>query len=100
MTFLDLLILLALFMAVVGGYRLGFVARVTSWVGLLAGLLVAVNLLPPIVHGFSASPSQRLGVVVLILLVGALVGQMAGLFAGSRLSAAVPPGRLRAGDRA
>ena len=42
MNLLDLLLVGLLVAGVVGGYRLGFVTRVTSWIGLVAGLVLAI----------------------------------------------------------
>jgi S1-C subfamily serine protease len=100
MTTLDWLILLTCLSTGYAGYRMGFVARSLSWLGSIAGLIVAFLALPTILrHASSMSPMGSLSVVVLICLVGLLLGQMAGLFAGSRLSATLPPGPLRTLDR-
>jgi len=45
------------------------------------------------------SSSSRLGVVVLLVLIGALLGQMVCLFAGSRVAAGLGRGALKTGDR-
>lgn len=98
--FIDWLIMLALLTAGVGGFRLGFITRAASWVGMLIGVVVSVLLLPPILRNAGEmSATSRLGVVILLMLLGSLLGQMIGLFAGSRLSANVPPGRLRLADQ-
>ncbi len=97
---LDLLIGLALFSAAFGGYRMGFIARAASWIGLAAGMIIAIRVLPIILRNVdAANSSDRLTVVVVAILGGALLGQIAGLFAGARLAAVVPAGPLRVGDR-
>jgi S1-C subfamily serine protease len=98
---LDWLIIIACISAAVGGFRLGFVARVTSWVGMVIGFTLALLLLPPILRNASKlSSSSRLSFVILIILAGLLLGQMLGLLAGSRLASVLPPGALRVADRA
>ena len=44
-----------------GGYRLGFLARVTSWIGLALGLYVAAGFLPRIVNAPGRRPSRAAG---------------------------------------
>ena len=100
MNLLDLLILLASVAAAVGGYRLGFLARATSWIGLAVGLYVAARLLPNAVElvGDGAGTLSRLLVAVVVLIGGAFLGQGLGLLAGSRLRTAIPPGPARGVD--
>ncbi len=98
--FLDSMIVLACALAAIGGYRLGFVARSLSWVGLLMGLIVAVLSLPVLLRSVDEMTQlSRLAVVISLMLAGALVGQMVGLIAGSKLSSAVPLGAARVGDK-
>ena len=101
MNLLDLIIVVALVAAGVGGYRLGFVARALSWVGLALGLYVAARLLPSAVElvGQGASTATRLVVAVVVLIGGAFVGQGLGLLAGSKLRMVLPPGPIRRVDR-
>src|SRR2546429_6292723 len=69
---LDLLIVVAAVMAGVGGYRIGFVTRVTSWIGLGLGLAVAARFLPKVVDRFHfETPSSRLLLAAGVLVVGA-----------------------------
>ncbi len=101
MNLLDLLIVLAAVGAGVGGYRLGFLARATSWVGLGVGLYVGARLLPSAVEllGDGADTISRLLVAVVVLIGGAFLGQALGLVAGSRLRTALPLGPLRGVDK-
>ncbi len=46
MNLLDIVILLTMAAAAFGGFQLGFLARVASWLGLGLGLWVAVLILP------------------------------------------------------
>jgi len=97
---LDLLILVALAVAGFGGYRLGFVARVASWVGLAVGLAVAAHFLPQIVDAVNlSSPANRLFLSASVLLGGAFVGQGLGLLLGAQLHRAIPFGPVRTVDR-
>lgn len=97
---LDLIILVAAVSAAVGGYRLGFVGRVISWLGLAVGFYVAVRILPPVVRDLHNSTATTLLVVAVIILVGgAMVGQAIGLLAGAQLHRALPPGPVRVVDR-
>ena len=101
MNVLDLLILASLLGAGVGGYRLGFLTRVTSWIGLALGLYVAARFLPTLI-GFAdeGSPTTRLLLAAVVLLGAAFIGQAIGLVAGSKLRTALPPGGVRTADRA
>lgn len=87
-------------LAVVGGYRLGFVTRVVSWLGLALGLFVAVRLLPPfldLLH--TTSQGLVLALVVGLLLVGASLGQALGFLVGGRLRPRRADGLFGATDR-
>jgi S1-C subfamily serine protease len=96
----DLAIVAAAIAAGVGGYRLGFLARVTSWIGLAVGLYIAARFLPRIVNSLViGNPAGRLLVAALILMGGAFVGQGLGLVAGGRLHRALPLGPVRDVDR-
>jgi len=98
---LDVAILAALVVAAVGGYRLGFLARAASWVGLALGLYLAARWVPAAVElvGESAGTTSRLLVVFAVLIGGAFGGQALGLLAGSRLKMFLPPGPVRGIDK-
>jgi len=101
MNLLDLIILVAAVAAGVGGYRLGFLARATSWIGLGVGLYVSARLLPTVVEllGDGSGSTSRLLVAAIVLLGGAFLGQGLGLLAGLRLRTVLPPGPVRVADR-
>ncbi|MEL7208976.1 MAG: CvpA family protein [Actinomycetota bacterium] len=100
MTALDVVIVMAGISAVVAGYRLGFVARAISWLGLGTGLLLAAWALPRLLEAFpDASELQLFFAAVGILLGGAIAGQAVGLVIGGRLRVAVPDGAARTADR-
>lgn len=94
---LDWFLLAMTVAAAVGGCRLGFVTRVTSWSGMLAGIALGATLLPR--HRRRCHrPVDRsdLVVVAVAVIIGAgLLGQAAGLFVGARLHVAIPEGRAR-----
>ena len=96
MNLLDLLLGAALVSAVVGGYRVGLVARVASWVGALGGFVLALRLLPAVLRRFDGIvPTTRLLLTLGFLLAGAALGGALGEVVGSALRRAVPaPARI------
>ena len=81
---LDLIIITLVVSAAIGGWRLGFVARSFSWVGLALGVFVATRIIPSI--GNTEEDPQRLLLVgMIVLFSGAIVGQVIGLLIGARL---------------
>jgi S1-C subfamily serine protease len=99
---LDIAILVAAVAAAIGGYQLGFLARVLSWAGLAAGIAIAARLATDLVHSMSASdPRTRLFAALAFLLGLAILGWALGLAIGSMLHASLTfgPG-LRTVDRA
>lgn len=101
MNTLDILLLASAVGAAVGGYRLGLLARVASWIGMGLGLLVAARVLPSVLRSIEDSSAPQLVFVTLGTLLGlAFVGQAIGLFIGSRLHVALPGASVRSADRA
>jgi len=87
--------------AAIGGYRLGFLTRVSSWVGLALGVVVGSLVLPPVLRSLDEASSGQLLFVTLGILLGcAFVGQAIGLFTGARLHATLPGASVRSADRA
>ncbi len=88
--------------AALGGYRAGFVTRVTSWVGLAAGLGVAIVVAPRILEAVEQNTDPQLralisiGVFVVIASLGATIGEIAGV----SLRRLIPPGPARQVDKA
>lgn len=100
MSAFDAVFVVLAVLAVVGGYRLGFVARVVSWVGLAAGLAVAVRLLPLFLDQLdNATHGLVLVLSVGLLLVGASLGQALGFVIGGRLRPRSEGGALSRTDR-
>jgi S1-C subfamily serine protease len=97
----DVLLLGAIFLAVFGGYRLGFITRVVSWIGLAIGLALGVWLLPKFLDQLgSANHGLVLVLSVGLLLVGASLGQALGFVVGGRLSPRRRDGAFGVLDRA
>ncbi len=91
MNLLDLSLLGLAVLAAIGGFRLGFLARTASWLGMAAGLVLAARLLPWLLEQFSgSSPGELLAFAGLLLLGGSLVGQAVGLLVGSRIRIRLP----------
>ena len=100
MNLLDVAILLAVGLVAAGAYRLGFVARAFSWVGLAVGILISARFLPSLVALFGGTPSSKLLLAAMLLVGGAFAGQGLGLLLGSSLRQFVPQGPLRRLDSA
>jgi len=83
---LDLAVVTLAVVAAVGGYRLGFVTRVISWIGMALGLFVAVRLLPGLLDRLRGGDSKVLLLAALALIFGcAFLGQAIGVVLGNRL---------------
>jgi S1-C subfamily serine protease len=86
--------------AAVGGYRLGFLTRVASWVGMAIGLVAGALALPGVLRALDGAGSAQLLFVTIGLLMGAaFVGQAVGMFVGTRLHATLPGANVRSVDR-
>lgn len=86
--------------AALGGYQLGFVTRVASWIGMALGVAVGAILLAPVLRALdSASSAQLLFVTLGVLLGTAVIGQALGLLVGGRLHATFPGASVRRADR-
>jgi S1-C subfamily serine protease len=97
----DIFLIVIAVSAAIGGYRLGFVARATSWLGLALGLVAGAFLLRRIVPEMQDAGQATKSLVAVGLLVGAaLIGMSLGLVLGSRLYSELPPGAARRADRA
>jgi S1-C subfamily serine protease len=95
---LDLIVIALAVAAGVGGWRLGFVARAASWIGLGLGVYIATRLLP--VLGNSEEDPQRLLLLgMVILFSGAIIGQVVGLVVGARLRTVIRSQPIVKADR-
>lgn len=96
MNLLDLLLGIGLLSALMGGYRLGLVARLASWGGAIGGFLLGLRLLPLVLRRIGELDSLgRLFVTLALLLLAAAIGGAVGEAVGSKLRRAVPPGPAR-----
>lgn len=101
MNALDTVVVLAAFLAVIGGYRIGFVSRLLSWAGLAGGIALAAVFVHAVADAMrGASSGARLGVTVAFTLGVALAGQGVGAAAGAVLHRRLPRGeRFQTADR-
>ncbi|MBW3615216.1 MAG: MarP family serine protease [Actinobacteria bacterium] len=100
MNLLDVVVLVGTVSAALGGYRIGFLARVSSWLGLALGFYLALRLLPTVLSSFELpTASARLLVAITVLIVGTFIGQALGLVVGHRVRGVLPAGRARRVDR-
>ncbi len=93
---LDLVLVVAAGLAAWGGWRLGFLRRLSGWIGAAAGLAVGIVLAPRVVERLSLESDLAvflMGTAVLVVL--ATLGQGIGAAIGARLRRGVdtPHGR-------
>lgn len=101
MNLLDVSLVAFSALAAVGGYRLGFLARTVSWLGMGVGLVVSARALPWLVEQFEEqSPSSLLLFAGVVLLLGSFVGQAVGLLVGTRMRIRLPSEDWVMADRA
>jgi S1-C subfamily serine protease len=97
---LDAAIVLAAALAVVGGFRRGFVARITSWVGMGLGLYLGARLLPAVATALDGATEITLLSACAAVLIGCtFLGQAVGLAAGARLRVSVGEGKAHRTDQ-
>ncbi len=100
MNLFDVLVVLVLASAGLAGWRLGFLTRVTSWLGAAAGLVIALRTLPWIVDRLADAGALRLALTGGgVLVAGVSIGSMLGLVVGSRVRGAVTGDGLGTVDR-
>ena len=101
MNLLDLILLGVGFTAMVGGYRLGFLTRTASWVGMGLGLVASARSLPWLFEQFEhESPASLLMLGGIVMLVGSFIGQAVGVLVGSRLRVNLPSAEWAIADHA
>jgi len=103
MNVLDVALVVGAVVAVAGGWRQGFVARLATWAGMAVGLVAAIRGLPWLLRAVG-SPEPRLSLVMAIAVVFAAVavGQAVGVAASRavrRRGGAAPGGRPGTLDR-
>ena len=95
---LDAAIVILLVGATVGGYQLGFAARLLAWAGVALGLAVGAQFVARVVTAFGGDqPDGRVTVAALFLLLCASAGQGVGLAISHALPRVARP--RRAWDR-
>lgn len=100
MNLLDLILLAMASIAALGGYRLGFLTRTVSWIGMAVGLMLSARTLPWLFEQFEGeSPASLLLFGGIVLLVGSFLGQAAGVLVGSRLRLNLPTEEWAVADR-
>ncbi len=86
MNLFDLVVLAVVAAGAVVGFRVGFLIRAFSWLGLSLGVLLGLRLMPRVAHAMpGATPGVRLLAVAALLLGLALVGHTTGLVASRAL---------------
>ncbi len=87
--------------AAIGGFQMGFLARVASWIGLGAGIYAAMRLSPVVLDQYTGGqPETRLLVALGLFLVISTAGASFGAVAGHSIRRLIPPGTgLRTADR-
>jgi len=100
MNAVDALIVLGIALGAVGGYRLGFLARAASWLGMGLGAVVAGRIVGWALDRYEVPGGLvKLIIVGLALLAGAALGQTLGMLTGYRLRISLPSGWARGVDR-
>lgn len=100
MSFLDIALLIAFAIAAVTGFRLGFIARVSSWLGLALGLTLGVLILPFVIDQLGRGNSAvGAGIAIGVLLVSGLIGQAIGFAVGGKFAPKSPVGTIATVDR-
>jgi S1-C subfamily serine protease len=100
MNLFDIALILLAVSAAVGGYRLGFLARASSWLGLALGVVAGAVVLPQLLPRIQEASDATKTIVAVATIVGmALIGQAVGLLLGSNLRAELPLGTARRTDQ-
>lgn len=100
MNLLDIVVLAGIVSAALGGFRVGFLARVASWIGVGVGFYTGLRLLPTVLSSFELpNASSRLLVAITVLIVATFIGQAIGLVIGHRVRGVLPIGGARTADR-
>lgn len=90
MNLFDVLIGVVLVSAGLAGWRLGFLTRVSSWLGAAVGLVLALRALPWIVDRLEEAGALRLALTGGgVLVAGVSVGSLLGLVVGAKVRGAV-----------
>jgi len=87
MSFFDFALLAISVFTAVAGFRLGFVARMSSWLGLGIGLYFGVLILPFVIDQLGPGNAPLgLGISISVLIISALIGQAIGFAVGGKFA--------------
>ena len=87
----DLVVVGIVIVAGTAGFRLGFVTRAASWIGLAVGFYFAVRILPVLLRSVGPDgAATRLGLASLVIFGGTFLGQAIGMVMGNRIVSSVP----------
>ena len=101
MNLFDLIVLAVAAAAAVGGYNVGFVARVMGWGGWAVGLALGAAFLPSLLSNIQGpDPQIRILIVIGAFLLAASLGSTIGEALGASLRRLIPFGPLRQADKA
>ena len=96
---LDLLLVMLAVVAAVGGWRLGFLHRLSGWIGAGMGLALAIVVLPSVVERLGLDSDTTIFLVcTAILVLLASIGQAIGASIGSRMRQEVDTSAARSLD--
>lgn len=83
---LDLLLIIVAVIAAVGGWRLGFLHRLSGWIGAGMGLALAIVVLPSVVDRLGLAADTTIFLVcTAVLVLFASIGQAIGASVGARM---------------
>ena len=95
MSFVDLVLIVLALLFALSGFRQGLIVSATSFVGFLGGAVLGAQLSGPVADRIDGSSVTRVFAALVVVLAGALLGQIAGR--GGRPGAALA-GHLGAGE--
>lgn len=99
MNALDVALLIGALLALIGGWRLGFVHRLGGWLGLAVATSVAVMALPSVIDGLGIDNDPLTFTVGGLFVIGlASLGQAIGASIGSRLRSGMNLSGIRVAD--
>ncbi len=101
MNLLDLFLVFALVSAMAVGYRLGFVTRIASWIGVVVGIAAASLVLPTVLGTFANGDAfSRLLITLVTYVLVAAIGGSIGEGVGYAVRRRMPAGTIQGLDRA
>jgi S1-C subfamily serine protease len=96
----DIALAIAAVAAFVGGYHRGLLARLLIWIGAVLGLFLAASNIGAVLRIVGNPPRERRLVTMLLVLIGGLlIGRVVGQLAGSWIQSRLPTKPLRSVNR-